>query len=412
MEIGSILDEARAIAGQGASIPALRCMLLLFVLLGAAAWRHRRPGLSLLFLTLGSTLGLSYWLIQTVSPLGLGTDPRLTRDWAQAGVNAFAEPREGGFVWGTEAERSLVSTLAALRLPLPFVHHFPQIAAFLGLFLLVALPAVLIKNKTTGALTAALAIGGGLWPGVSPYDALLLRPSLLLVLGAGSAVVLVLARQRRVRRWFGDHALFLLVPFALAAADRSAIALMVVSILLTPPLRSALRRISPSPDRARIAEAWLLFFVAGGSGLFWWTPPRTLPGFSEATRGNEALQKPLDWLSLNVPPGDLILTSPTYSAAVAAFSGRRVLVPPPDGGEGSIELREPFRRARLRDSTLQGAPIARLADAFSLGYLLLGPGEPSPPVRADEESPDEPRLKLTLVYSDLEDFRVFRLVKK
>ena len=90
----------------------------------------------------------------------------------------------------------------------------------------------------------------------------------------------------------------------------------------------------------------------------------------------------------------------------------RFFFPSPEDGGAGASLEEPFRRARLTESTLRGEPIARLADAFSATHLFLGPGETTPVAVAGTDPGDEPRLSLVLVYQDAEGFRVFRLAKK
>ena len=408
----SFLEDLRQIVSQESSIPALRTVLFLLGLFAALGWRQGRPRLCVLLLAVGGLAGLSYWLIQLTSPLGFETDEASTRDWAQAGVNAAADSGGGGFVTGTEPENSLVSWLAAAGVPLSLVHRVPQIAALAALGLMVALPLALVANPTTSAFAAALAISGGVWPGVSPYSAILLRPSLLGVLAAGITLALAFARHRRARRWFSKRPVIPLVFLGLSALDRSGMALLLVSLLLAAPLRAVVRLLSPSPGSARRLEAGLLLCAFGGSGLLWWNPSRTVPGFVGSSNPGAALRRPLDWIALHVSPGDVILASPAYSAPIAALSGRRVLFPPPGEGRFHEALREPFRRARLRDSVLQGAPIARLAGDFSLTHVFLGPGEPSPPRPAQEGASDEPLMRLVPVYEDIEGFRVFRLAKK
>lgn len=405
------IEELRLIAAQEASIPGLRGLLFLLGVLAATAWWNRRPRLALLLLSLGGGAGLSYWLVQVASPLGLDVDPQLTRDWAQAGVNAFAEPHGSGFVWGAEAAPSLVGWLAAQGVPLPVVHRTPQLAALLGLLFTIALPMKLIGNRSTAAFAACLCLGGGLWPGVSPYDALLRRPSLLFVIVSGLVLGWLAARRPTLRRWAGRRPWIILGMFAAAALDSTAIGLVLLSLVLSSPLRALLRALGGTAAAVRGLEALVILISFSGSGLFWWNPAQTVPGFVESRSVETALRRPLDWMAGNVPNRDVILTSPTYSAAVAAFAGRRVLVPPPGEGAQTL-LREPFRRARLKNSVLQGAPIAHLSEAFSLTHLFLGPGEPNPPIPVGADPSGEPRLRLVLVYEDAEDFRVFRLAKK
>lgn len=422
MQDQRFIDELRAILAQDGSIPALRAGLFIFGILATLAWLRRRPLFALCLLSTGSALGIGWWIVQIAFPLGLGTDAALTRDWAQAGIDALGLADGSGFVWGTSPERSLVSTLALLGTPLPVVHHVPQIAAILGLGLLIMLPRALIKDPRTATFAACLVVGGGLWPGVSPYGSILLDPSLVVTAGGTMVVVLILARRRDVRRHFNHSRVGVAAGLTgLAALGRawadgvgpgaiSAGLLISGSLVLASPVRVLLRRASASARAARRNEAFFLLCAFCGSGLFWWHPPKSVPGFAEATDESPALRKPLAWLARNVPAGDVVLTSPAYSALVAALAGRRILYPPP--ADAVVSLSEPFRRARLAASTLQGRPIARLANAFSLSHLFLGPGEPSPVPGPGTGPDDEPRLSLVLIYEDAEDFRVFRLTKK
>ncbi len=424
MENEPLLNSLRALLGQDASIPALRAGLFLFGVTAAMAWSRRLPRLALLLVSAAGILGLSCWLIQISSPLGLGTDAALTRQWAQAGVNAAAEPKGPGFVRGTASENTLIGALASAGVPARLVFLVPQISALLGLVFLMFFPRTLIKDPTTAAFATCLVAGGGLWPGISPYRSFLLQPSLVVALSAAGGVALVAARQREFRRVFNRSrigvALGLMAVAVLHRALRggmepSAVAVLLLAcatILFTSPLRAVLRRASPSPCVARRLEAFLLLAAFGGSGLFWWDPAKTVPGFVEARDGGAALQKPLGWIAQNVPAGDVILASPAYSAHIAALAGRRVLFPPPAEGGASVSLPEPFRRARLAESILRGRPIARLAEAFSVTHLFLGPGEATPIAGTETDAADEPRLSLVLVYQDIKDFRVFRLAKK
>lgn len=419
-----LLGELRGIAGQDASMPALRAVLFLFCSAGALAWTRRRPLLAFGLFSAAGLLGLGYWLLQLVAPLGLGADPALGRDWAQAGVNAFAEPRGSGFVWGTDPPLSLVSALAAAGVPFSLVVVTPQLAAFLGLLLVVLLPFAFLKNRATAAFAASLAVGGGLWPGIALYGSLLQRPLALVVVCGVVAILLSLAPRRNLRRAFARSRFRTGAALILAAAvgrawwggreptATAAIFVCAATIILASPLRVAIRRAVSNLAMARRIEAMSLLCVFGGSGLFWWDPPRSVPCFDEARNDNAALQRPMDWIRRNVPAGSVVLASPTYSAQIAALAGRRVLFPPSADGGTEALLREPFRRARLYESTRLGAPLARLAAGLSVTHLFLGPGEPSPPAAAPEAPDDEPRLKLDLVYQDVEDFRVFRLARK
>lgn len=424
--IGSdgLLNGLRQIATQEASIPALRASLVLFGVFAALAWARRQPLLALLASSMGGFLGLGYWLVQIASPLGFGTDPALTREWAQAGVNALAEPRGSGFVFGTEPGVSLISALASSGMPLHLVVLVPQMAALLALVLLILLPFGFMKSGTAAAFAAILALGGGLWPGVAPYGSILLLPSALPSAGALVGTLLALAQRRNPRRLFSRSRLGVSVGLiAWAALDRAldggtqpgtstALLLNGTTMILASPLRAALRRVFSSSARARRAEALLILCVFGGSGVLWWDPPTSVAGFNEARNENAALQRPMDWMRRNVPSRSVVLASPAYTAPIAALAGRRVLFSPSAEPGTQNSLREPFRRARLAESTRLGQPLARLAEDFSVTHLFLGPGEASPPAGVETSTADEPRLRLVLVYQDVEDFRVFRLAKK
>lgn len=419
-----LLSDFRGIASQEASIPALRACLVLFAIFAAIAWTRRRPLLALLVLSTGGLVGLGYWLIQIVSPLGLGTDPALTLVWAQAGVSALAAPRGSGFVWGTPAQLSLVSTLASVGAPLDFVHVVPQMAAFMTLVVVMLTPFAFSRNRTTAAFAASLALGGGVWPGVAPYGSILLRPSALLV-GGGLVGILWMAWQMRpARRALTRFRITAVVVLTAGAALDRALAGGVepsvaggllfagLTLVLASPVRAMLRVASSSAAGARRAEALTLLCVFLGSGLAWWNPARSIADFGEARSDNVALLRAMDWIRGSVPKSSVVLASPAYSASIAALAGRRVLVPPPTVGDAPrTALPEPFRRLRLVESVRLGHPIERLADAFSVTHLVLGPGEPNPEIGLESPT-DEPRMKLVLVYEDVRDFRVFRLAKK
>jgi len=411
------------VAGQEAAVPALRAALVAFALLAAIAWARQRPRLALLTLSLGGFLGLGYWLVQISSPLGLGTDPALTEDWAQAGVNARAEPKQGGFVVGTEPGTSMVSSLASAGVPFSVVVLVPQLSTLLTLGLLTVLPFAFLKNRATAAFAACIALGGGLWPGSAPFGSMLLRPAALVVAGALAGMVALAARGPKAARAF--HRVRWSVAAAWIAgavlaralgggvAPGAAAALLVgATIALASPLRAALRSALHAPVRTRRAEALLLLCVFCGSGLLWWDPRGTVAGFDESRGDNSALRRPLEWIERNVPATSVVLASPAYSAPIAALAGRRVLFPPLADGAARSPLPEPFRRARLAETARRGQPVARLAEAFSVTHLFLGPGEPDPPVDTPTPESGEPRLDLVLEYRDAKDFRVFRLVKK
>ncbi len=419
-----LMQAFRQIASQEASIPALRVVLFSLAAFAALAWARRRPFLALAVLSISGFMGLAYWLVQIVSPMGFETDPAAARDWAQAGVNAWAETGRGGFVLGTEPSRSLVAALAAAEIPMAFVVLVPAAASLLTLGLPILLPFAFLKSRTTAALAACVALGGGLWPGMVPYGSILLRPSALLVAGALLGMLLLAARNRHARAAFhrsrfGVSAGFIAAAALIRAIDggaepsvTAALFLTAAAAVLASPLRAAFREITSSPGSARRAEALLLLCVFSGSGLLWWDPPRSVTGFNEARNENAALLRPMEWIGQNVPAGSVVLASPVYSASIAALAGRRVLFSPSADARDQAALPEPFRRARLAETTRRGRPLARLAEGFSVTHLFLGPGEPTPPA-ATEASPDEePRMTLVAVYQDLKDFRVFRLVKK
>jgi len=419
-----VLESFREVANQEASIPALHAGLFLLGILAAFAWARRRPTLSLAVLSIAGLLGLMYWLIQIVSPLGFETNPAAARDWAQAGVNAGAEPHGAGFVLGTDARPSLVAALAARGIPFDIVVKAPAIASLLTLGLLILLPFAFLKNRTTAAFAACLMLGGGLWPGIAPYGPILLRPSALLIAGALLGVLLLAAGGRTVRRAFHRSRFAVFAALVAAAAfDRAGsggaeggvaapLFLSVTAVILASPLRAALRKALRSSRSAGRAEACLLLCVFGGSGLLWWDPPRSVPGFNESRNENAALLRPMEWIRRNVPATSVVLASPLYSAPIAAMAGRRVLFSPSVDTRAQASLPEPFRRARLAESTRLGRPLARLAEGFSVTHLFLGPGEAGPPAVADLPGNDEPRMILVPVYQDVKDFRVFRLVKK
>ena len=120
----------------------------------------------------------------------------------------------------------------------------------------------------------------------------------------------------------------------------------------------------------------------------------------------------MEWIRGNVPANSVVLASPMYSVPIAALAGRRVLFSPSEGARAQTSLPEPFRRARLLESTRLGLPLERLAEGFSVTHLFLGPGEATPPAATERPGDSEPRLILVPVYEDVKDFRVFRLMKK
>jgi|CXWL01.1.fsa_nt_gi hypothetical protein len=420
----ALLNAVRAALAEEAAVPAGRAMVFLFVALAALAWVHRRPGLAAITSLAAGGLALGFWLVQIVSPVGFETDPSAARAWAQAGVTALAEPKGSGFVWGTEPGPSLVSTMAGSGIPLPLVRVAPQVVTLFTLLALGISPMLMLRNQTTGAFTATLLMAGGLWPGFAPYGGILLRPTVGLLVVLGLCVMVAMGRLRSIRRVFLGSRLKVAVGLiAIAALDQAlnggaqasvaaALLLCGATFILGPPLRVAFRALAHSALAARRFEALVLLCAFSGSGLFWWDPPRNVPGFREARDENLALQRAMAWMRANIPPSSVVFASPSYSASVAAFAGRRVLFPPPGSIEALSPLREPFRRARLVESVRLGRPIARLARDFSVTHLFLGPGEVGPPEGAVLPVDAEARLELVLVYQDVKDFRVFLLAAK
>jgi len=418
----SFLDDVRAVLSQSELVPALRAVLFLFGFFGALAWARRRFGLSVFLLALGGSAGLCFWLIQIDSPLGLGVDPVITREWSQAGVNSAAEPRSMGFVWGTTAEWSLVAALVSAGVPLGFVHHVPQIAVLGGFVLTILVPWILIRNRARAAWTAALLAGGGLWPDLSGFGALALKPSLLGIACLGIGLAVLAGRSLGLRRALRSHdtgiAVGLVGLAALARAFQSGggadavawLGLALLTLLQASRLRTAARLMSGSSAGARRLESVLLLCVFCGGSLFWWNPPRSLPGFLEARDKSVTLGKPLRFISENTPPESVILASPDYSAPIAALAHRRVLFAPRLEDEATIP--GPPRRARLLAQAHEGRPTVRLAGLFSVTHLLLGPGEPTPPLPDPATEADLDVMSLAPIYQDAKDFRVFRLVKK
>ncbi len=418
----SSLAALRLVLAQEESLPALRASLFLFGAAGAFAWSRRRTGLSLFALVLGGLFALSYWLVQIEAPLGLGTDPGLTRQWAQAGVSAHAASSEEGFVRGTAAERSLLAGLASAGVPLWLVHLTPQIAVLFGYGLTILAPWLVIRSRVSAAWTAALFAGGGLWPDLSGFGVLALEPSIVGIVFPFMGIAILLRRTGRLRRALHARRVGIAAGLiGLAAAARafqggieanavSWLCLTLLTLMLAPRLRTTVRLISRSRSGVLRLESALLLCVFCGGGLFWWNPPRSLPGFREARAEGVAMGRPLRFISENVPVDGVVLASPDYSAAIAALSGRRVLFPPRH--EDATAVPNPLRRARLLSLALEGRPPERLASLFSVTHLLLGPGEPTPPSPDTLVASDPEVLGLVPVYQDVKDFRVFRLVKK
>ncbi len=200
----------------------------------------------------------------------------------------------------------------------------------------------------------------------------------------------------------------LIVGFALS---QSVLPLLLATLIMAPRLRTAIRARCASAARARRLEGLMLVSAMAGSGLLWWTPTETVPGFAVSRDPGTSLRRPLDWLRTNVPAGEVVMASEEYSAAIAAIAGRKVLFWPPGVGSND-SLPEPSRRSRLYATTLRGQPVARLTESFSATHLFLGPGQPEPIPQDRPGEASEPRMQLVPVYSDVEDFRVFRLTKK
>ena len=251
-----LLDSLRQIVAQEASITALRVVLFSLGVLAALAWARRRPSLALFVMSMGGFFGLAYWLVQIVSPMGFETDPAAAQDWAQAGVNALAEPKGAGFVLGTNSSTSLVSALTAAGLPFSFVIGVPALACLLTLGLLILLPFAFLKDRTTAAFAASVALAGGLWPGMAPYSSILLRPSALPIAAAMFGLLLTAARGRTLRRKFNRSRFGVSAGLLAAAAlDRAlegggepsvyaAFCLSITAIILASPLRAALSQIA------------------------------------------------------------------------------------------------------------------------------------------------------------------------
>jgi hypothetical protein len=294
------------------------------------------------------------------------------------------------------------------------VWAWPQLAVLLAVVFLALVPFLISWRASTAAacFAGALLLSGGFWPGNSWFDWLLLNPAGALLALFGGAVLAASLRVRRIRAAVRHHRTglvgFLIVAFALS---QSALPLLLVTLILAPRLRAAIRGRCAGAARARRIESLVLLSAMAGSGLLWWTPTETTPGFAVSRDPGTSLRRPLEWLRGNVAPGDVVMASEEYSAAIAAIAGRKVLFWPPGGGSNE-SLPEPSRRSRLYATTLRGQPVARLAESFSATHLFLGPGQPEPIPQDRPGEASEPRMQLVLVYADIEDFRVFRLTKK
>lgn len=407
-----MIETFRELATREESLTAARVAVFLPALVAGALWARSKPRLALGVLTLGGLMGLSYWLLQIALPFGLGSNASLTRQWAQAGVNALAGDPASSFVAGLAAEPSLPALLARLGLPLNLVHAAPQMVVLWSLIVLALVPHSWSRNRTTADFTGCLLLAGGLWPGSSCYDWALQNPLGTLALSLAALLISPRAlggrlgvRLRRARLPLAGVMIFAGTLF------QSPVWLLLATGLIAGPLRIAIRKLSGSAVIRRRVESFAILAVFGG-GPVWWNPARTVPGFLEATDPGTAMQRPLNWIRDNVAAGDVVLASPAYSAPVAALAGRRVLFPPVEDPGHDTSLPEPTRRERLYASTLRGEPVARLAEHFSATHLFLGPGEPTPISGTSAVADGEPRLALVLVYQDVKDFRVFRLTKK
>lgn len=404
------------------SVTALRTLLFAAGLLAAALWDRARPGLAVIVLTLAGAASLAYWLVQVSIPLGLGAEPALTAMWAQTGINASLGRSDLGFVWGTEPVVSMAAALAAMGLPREAAFRLPQLGPFVALGLLVLTPIMVMRRRISGLFAAGLALGGGLWPGHSVLDAAM-GPGFTAGALVAGLVVVGLSTRPRLRRLRRGHAFSLaLTLVAMGAllsthssesawAGAGAAMLAGATMAMAPWFRAGARdRLGAGP--ARRAEAVVLVMAFAGSGLFWWDPLRTVPGFIDSREPDVAIMRPLSWLSANVNRGEVILVSRTYGSLVAAHSGHRVLFLLRPGEADEVAVPEPARRARFNRSVLEGHPLGRLAEHYSVTHLLLGPGEAEPAGIGSAASSTEPTLGMNLVYQDAEDFRVFRFTKK
>lgn len=401
----------------------MRIVLFACLLGTAAAWSRRRPDVAALLVLVGALIAGGFWGIQVATPLGLSAAGPASREWAQAGVATAAPARGDGFVFGTPFETSVPASLALRGVPLDIVFNLPQLAVLALILIVFGLPWLVIRNRATAAFAAAITVGGGLWPGESPYPAVLAEPRLVVATLAAGVVVALLLRirtsraalsRRRVALGFAMMGAATLVRAAIGGPESSIGGFLLVgaSLTLVSPLRAMVRRTLATRRGALRFEAALIVCAGAGSGLFWWNPADSHPDFETARDRHHALRAPLEWISRNVPVDDVVIAAPGYSAPVAALAGRRVLFEPsPTSGLDRL-FEQPGRREYLLVTALEGFPKERLASAFSARFLLAGPGElrlqPAPPQNANED----PVLTLEPVYSDANDFHVFRLVKK
>jgi hypothetical protein len=415
-ELGTAtLEAVRAVVVREESVTLVRVVVFLLALAGGAAWARSRTLLAWFLFALAGFAALSYWLVQIATPLGLHSDRVATRDWAQAGASAALRETQSGFVWGTPAESSLATFLAGSGVPLQAVHVLPQAVTFVVFSLLLLLPYVAFRNRRTATFAACLLGGGGIWPGSALYDRVLERPTGffgggLLVVAMALAIAGRFRLVARLLRRFRLAAIGVAIA-ASAVCDAPWLAILATAVLVAP-LRGLIRKRSSSKTEATRVEAYILVLAFGGSGLLWWNPPRTVATFAVSTDPGAALMEPLNWIRNHLNAGDVVLASRQYSGSLAAMAGRRVLFfPPLENGAEAAEP-EPLRRNRLYDSAREGRPIARLAEHFQATHLFLGPGEANPPDPSEPDFGPEQTLALTLVYEDVNDFRIFRLTKK
>jgi hypothetical protein len=419
------MSEVGAVLRADEAITALRMTLFCGGLLAATLWARAQRQSAWFVFTATTTLALWYWLSQVAPPFGLGSDPALSRLWAQTGVNAELGRSDLGFVWGTSAVKSPIAILAALGLPARIAFRAAEFGACVLLLVLTILPFAVLGSRTTACFASTLAMSGGIWPGQSIVEEALAQPGLtaaaillLLVLGLAGRLArarsrLLIARISRSAPGSIGVAVFLAsVTGAIASSGASALLLAGASIALASPLRAVVRCFAGSPTRARLAEACIALAVFSGSGLFWWNPPRTNPLFLAARNTDIAMVKPVEWLRANVEREAVVLSSSHYGATLAARTGRRVLHLLRPGDADAAPAAEPARRARFNRSVLEGRPLARLAEHYGVTHLFLGPGELAPDPSLFPDPSGEPVLNLTPVYQDVYDFRVLRLTKK
>ena len=400
-------------AAQEAAVDALRMTLAGLAILAAFQWWKDRPRSATLTLLIAALLASFFWLAQVVVPFGFGTDAAATEIWAQAGVNAAGRSDEG-YVAGTAAKRSLIALLAAAGLPRRALHHVPQVAALSMTFFAWFSASALRSSKQTRWFARALALSGGVFPGVVGQGASLANPAValaMLLIGSGALVAL---RFRSRRRAVVTALLVGMTALGTGIASvwglcLAAIAAILATVALSPLLRVTCRRLSRNAGNRRRLEAIVIGWVFAGGGLFWWSPPDSLSGFPAARTEGSTLKRPLEWITANVPADEVVISSPDYASSIAALAGRRVLFGP-QTHPVQPDLPEPFRRARLYASVVEGRPVLALATAFRTTHLLLGPGEDLQP--HGDSTLLQGRGTLELAYEDAKNFRVYRIVTK